>query len=158
MADIPLLPGLFKLIGFGYSLWFGNRYLLRATDRRELATKIEAVKTETIGTAPAASVPVAALPATQSTESVAPERLFAGVVGTMQVLIPLTGVVDVDALKAKLQRSLAKVEAEISALSARLSNASFVDKAPADVVAGARAALAEAEAQAEILRDRLARL
>jgi valyl-tRNA synthetase len=158
MADIPLLPGLFKLIGFGYSLWFGNRYLLRATDRRELATKIEAVKTETIGTAPAASVPVAALPATPSTESVASERLFAGVVGTMQVLIPLTGVVDVDALKAKLQRSLAKVEAEISALSARLSNASFVDKAPADVVAGARAALAEAEAQAEILRDRLARL
>jgi valyl-tRNA synthetase len=82
-------------------------------------------------------------------------QMFAGVVGTVQVLILLTGLVDVDALKAKLEKDLAKVDGEINALTGRLSNPGFVDKAPADVVQGARDALAEAQAQAEILRSRL---
>nr|WP_290224591.1 valine--tRNA ligase [Trichocoleus desertorum] len=87
----------------------------------------------------------------------APEAI-AGVVGTVQVLVLLAGVVDVAALKAKLEKDLKKVEAEIAALSGRLSNSKFVDKAPADVVQGARDALAEAEKQAEILKARLAQL
>jgi valyl-tRNA synthetase len=85
-------------------------------------------------------------------------KLFAGVVGTVQVLIPLAGVVDVEALRAKLEKDLKKIEAESQALSARLNNPNFVNKAPTEVVEGARAALAEAEKQAEILRDRLSRL
>ncbi|HEY9740880.1 MAG TPA: valine--tRNA ligase [Coleofasciculaceae cyanobacterium] len=83
---------------------------------------------------------------------------MAGVVGTVQVLMPLAGVVDVDALRAKLEKDLGKVEAEIKSLSGRLANQNFVSKAPADVVQGAKDALAEAEKQAEILRDRLNRL
>ena len=76
--------------------------------------------------------------------------------GTVQVVIPLTGdVVDIATLRAKLEKSLNKAQAEAQSLSARLSNPKFVDKAPADVVQGARDALAEAEKQAEILRDRL---
>jgi valyl-tRNA synthetase len=85
-------------------------------------------------------------------------RMFADVVGTVQVLLPLSGVVDLDALKAKLQKKLEKLEKEIQSLTQRLKNPAFVNKASEDVVAGARAALAEAEAQAEILRDRLAKL
>jgi valyl-tRNA synthetase len=81
--------------------------------------------------------------------------MIAGVVGTVQVLIPLAGVVDVEALRAKLEKDLSKVEAEAQSLSQRLSNANFVDKAPVDVVQGARDALTEAEKQAEILRERL---
>jgi valyl-tRNA synthetase len=84
--------------------------------------------------------------------------MFAGVVGTIQVLIPLTGVVDVDALKAKLEKDLGKIDAEIKSLSGRLSNPGFVEKAPADVVQGARDALSEAETQADILRSRLTML
>jgi len=87
----------------------------------------------------------------------APEAI-AGVVGTVQVLVPLAGVVDVDGLKAKLERDLKKIEGEITALSGRLSNSKFVDKAPADVVQGARDVLAEAEKQAEILKARLDQL
>jgi valyl-tRNA synthetase len=83
---------------------------------------------------------------------------MAGVIGTVQVLIPLAGVVDVDALCAKLEKDLAKVEAEVKALSGRLANQNFVSKAPTEVVQGAQAALAEAQKQAEILRDRLNRL
>jgi valyl-tRNA synthetase len=80
---------------------------------------------------------------------------MAGVIGTVQVLMPLAGVVDVDALSTKLKKDLAKVEAEIKALSSRLANQNFVSKAPEEVVQGAKDALAEAEQQAEILRDRL---
>ena len=83
---------------------------------------------------------------------------MAGVIGTVQVLIPLAGVVDVDALCARLEKDLAKVEAEVKALSGRLANQNFVSKAPTEVVQGAQAALAEAQKQAEILRDRLNRL
>ncbi len=81
-----------------------------------------------------------------------------GVVGTVQVLIPLAGVVDVDALRAKLEKDLAKVEAEIKSLSARLTNQKFVSKAPAEIVQGVKEALVESQKQAEILRDRLNRL
>ena len=86
------------------------------------------------------------------------KQAMAGVVGTIQVLLPLAGVVDIDALRAKLEKKLGKVEAEIKSTSGRLNNPKFVDKAPADVVEGARNALAEAQKQAEILRDRLKRL
>jgi valyl-tRNA synthetase len=86
------------------------------------------------------------------------EPAISGVVGTVQVLIPLAGVVDVAALSAKLKKSLSKAEAEVKSLTARLGNPSFVDKAPAEVVEGAREALEEAEKQVEILRTRLQRL
>ena len=84
--------------------------------------------------------------------------IIAGVIGTVQVLIPLAGVVDVEALRAKLKKDLSKVEAEAKSLTERLGNPSFVNKAPAEVVKGARDALEEAEKQAEILRERLSSL
>ncbi|MGL5926314.1 valine--tRNA ligase [Chroococcidiopsis sp.] len=83
------------------------------------------------------------------------EPAIADVVGTVQVLIPLAGVVDVAVLRAKLEKSLSKAQAETKSLSARLSNPTFVDKAPPDVVQGAKDALAEAEKQIEILQARL---
>jgi valyl-tRNA synthetase len=91
----------------------------------------------------------------QNPPSLPNSELIAGVVGTVQVLIPLAGVVDVEALRAKLKKDLSKVEAEINSLTGRLSKPSFVNKAPADVVKGAQDALAEAEKQAKILRERL---
>ena len=112
--------------------------------------------------APEAVAPESGIPATVATpapsEPTESRKLFAGVTGTVQVLIPLTGIVDVDALRAKVEKDLGKVEAEIKSLSGRLGNPGFVDKAPADVVQGARDALAEAETQAAILKSRLALL
>ncbi|MCT7988651.1 valine--tRNA ligase [Laspinema olomoucense] len=87
-----------------------------------------------------------------------PEQTIAGVVGTVQVLVPLAGVVDIEQLCAKLEKSLGKIEGEVKSISGRLSNAKFVDKAPPEVVQGARDSLAEAEKQGEILRDRLRQL
>jgi valyl-tRNA synthetase len=85
-------------------------------------------------------------------------QVIAGVVGTVQALIPLTGVVDINVLHAKLEKNLSKVEGEIQSLTARLNNPGFVNKARPEVVQGARDALAEAQKQAEILRERLQHL
>ncbi|MFB2982596.1 valine--tRNA ligase [Microseira sp. BLCC-F43] len=85
-------------------------------------------------------------------------QTIAGVVGTVQVLIPLAGVIDVAAYRAKLQKKLTKLEGEIKALSGRLNNQAFVENAKPEVVQGARDNLAEVEKQAEILRSRLNQL
>jgi valyl-tRNA synthetase len=85
-------------------------------------------------------------------------QTMVGVTGTVQVLIPLAGVIDIDALKAKLEKDLAKAEKEVQSFKGRLQNPKFVDQAPPEVVQGARETLAEAERQVEILRDRLGRL
>ncbi|ANV87086.1 valine--tRNA ligase [Picosynechococcus sp. PCC 7117] len=86
------------------------------------------------------------------------KQAIAGVVGTIQVLIPLEGLVDIPALRSKLEKNLAKVNKEIQSLSGRLNNPGFVNKAPAEVIEGARSALTEAEAQQSILTERLQRL
>ncbi|ACA99214.1 MULTISPECIES: valine--tRNA ligase [Cyanophyceae] len=86
------------------------------------------------------------------------KQAIAGVVGTIQVLIPLEGLVDIPALRSKLEKNLVKVNKEIQSLSGRLNNPGFVNKAPAEVIEGARSALTEAEAQQSILTERLQRL
>jgi valyl-tRNA synthetase len=86
------------------------------------------------------------------------KQTMVGVTGTVQVLIPLAGVIDIDALRAKLEKDLAKAEKDVQSFRGRLQNQKFVDQAPPEVVQGARETLAEAEKQVEILRDRLARL
>ncbi|MBW4532937.1 MAG: valine--tRNA ligase [Pleurocapsa minor HA4230-MV1] len=87
-----------------------------------------------------------------------PGQVIAGVTGTIQVLIPLTGLIDVAALEAKLQKKLDKVQQDIKSLTGRLNNPGFVNKAPAEVIQGANNDLAEAQKQAEILQERLDRL
>ncbi|HEY9889272.1 MAG TPA: class I tRNA ligase family protein, partial [Candidatus Obscuribacterales bacterium] len=174
----PLVSPLLTLIGMGYTLWFVSQNLLYAPQRRRTFQRLEGWRREVVGeaqdwlehqaaTAHAAKSPAPPSPAPQPvavaepTPAVTPPeppKLFAGVVGTVQVLIPLTGLVDIEALKSKLEKDLAKVEAEIKALTGRLSNPGFVNKAPADVVQGAQAALAEAKTQASILKSRLAML
>jgi valyl-tRNA synthetase len=57
-----------------------------------------------------------------------------------------------------LEKDLEKAEKEIKGLAGRLANPNFGGKAPPEVVAGCRANLAEAEAQAEEARRRLADL
>ena len=86
------------------------------------------------------------------------QRALAGVCGELQVLLPIEGLVDLDALRGRLEKDLAKAEKEIAGLAGRLDNPNFADKAPAEVVAECKANLAEAEAQAELARKRLADL
>ena len=61
-----------------------------------------------------------------------------------------------EAERVKLNRDLQKIEAEIAGARSRLSNARFLDKAPAHVVEGNRARLAELEEQRRRVTEMLA--
>lgn len=47
--DIPLLSPTFELIGIAYGSWFVYRYLLRASNRQELAEDVKALKEQILG-------------------------------------------------------------------------------------------------------------
>jgi valyl-tRNA synthetase len=69
------------------------------------------------------------------------------VLADAEVVLPLEGLIDKEAERAKLRKSLADLDKQISPLRGKLSNEGFVSRAPADVVASSRAKLAELEAQ-----------
>jgi valyl-tRNA synthetase len=87
-----------------------------------------------------------------------PRQVAAAVVGTVQVLVPLAGLVDVGALRAKLQKDLAKLEKEAQGIRTRLENPNFLSRANPEVVQASREQLAELEAQRQLLQARLEKL
>jgi valyl-tRNA synthetase len=72
--------------------------------------------------------------------------------------LDLASSLDVGAERERLAKELEKIERAISGTKARLGNPSFADKAPANVVEGARRQLAESEARAEEIRRLLGSL
>ncbi|MFG6518458.1 valine--tRNA ligase [Sulfitobacter sp. 1A13496] len=75
--------------------------------------------------------------------------------------LPLAGLIDIDAEKARLQKSLDKLGKEIGGLKGRLNNPKFAASAPEEVVAEAQANLAARQEEADQLQaalDRLAEL
>jgi len=89
-----------------------------------------------------------------STEMPELPRSLMGISGTSQVQLQLPEQ-DLDALRSRLEKDLAKAEKDIAGLASRLANPNFADKAPADVVLECRANLVEAEAQAQLAKERL---
>ncbi|MBX9763999.1 MAG: valine--tRNA ligase [Pseudomonadaceae bacterium] len=66
-------------------------------------------------------------------------------VGEMQVLVPMAGLIDKDAELARLDKEIARLSGEVQRVGGKLANEGFVAKAPADVLDKERAKLAEAE-------------
>jgi len=79
-------------------------------------------------------------------------------VGSLRVLIPLAGLIDVDAEKTRLAREIARIEGEIRKCEGKLGNANFVANAPADVVAQERARITDWTAQLGTLREQAGKL
>ena len=72
--------------------------------------------------------------------------------------LPLEGVIDIGAEKARLEKALAKMEKEIGGLKGRLSNPKFLEKADEEVVTETRDQLALKEEEAGKVADAVARL
>lgn len=72
--------------------------------------------------------------------------------------VPLEGLIDQNAEKSRLQRDLEKARKEVEGLERKLSNASFVERAPVEVVEENRRRLADYQDQASKLRSALERL
>jgi valyl-tRNA synthetase len=72
--------------------------------------------------------------------------------------LPLADIIDVSAEKARLEKTAGKLEKEIGGLKGRVNNPKFVESAPEEVVAEAKANLAAREEEMERLQTALARL
>jgi valyl-tRNA synthetase len=119
------------------------------TGRPELAAVLRQAIPDITALTRAASVEV------RKPGGTASERCLAAVSGELQVLLPIEGLVDLDVLRGRLEKDIAKAEKEIKGLAGRLANPNFAGKAPPEVVAECKANLAEAEAQAALARGRL---
>ena len=74
--------------------------------------------------------------------------------GDLEILVPMAGIIDVDAELARLDREIEKNALEAKKLSGKLSNAKFVDNAPAEVVAKERQKLSDFESSLTQLQDK----
>src|SRR5262249_14349851 len=63
----------------------------------------------------------------------------------LEVRVPMAGLFDIQAEKARLQKELQKIDEESAGLVRRLENPQFVERAKADVVAQSRARVKELE-------------
>ena len=82
----------------------------------------------------------------------------AAVVGSLRVLIPLAGLIDLGAEKTRLSKEISKIESEIKKCEGKLGNANFVANAPAEVVAQERQRIADWSTQVTALREQLQKL
>jgi valyl-tRNA synthetase len=87
-----------------------------------------------------------------------PAQAAALVVGDVEVFLPLAGLIDMAAERARLRKELDAAEAEIGRRESRLGAAGFVEKAPTAVVQRERDGLTASRAAAERLRERLEQL
>ena len=79
-------------------------------------------------------------------------------VGDLTLLVPLEGLVDLDAERTRLDKELKRVDGELAKSRGKLANDTFVANAPAAVVEQERQRLAEWTAQHAALAGQRAKL
>jgi len=83
------------------------------------------------------------------------EETVAAILQGAEVVLPLAGLLDVDAERARLRGQVAEAEAEVQRLEVKLANEQFRSRAPQEVVAKEEAKLAAARARLDGLQARL---
>ncbi|KZZ55687.1 valine--tRNA ligase [Oleiphilus sp. HI0125] len=79
-------------------------------------------------------------------------------VGKMEVLVPMAGLINVEAELARLKKEAGKAEGEIKRLQGKLGNEKFVANAPADVVEKEKEKLAAAEQSLATLSEQMEKI
>ena len=87
-----------------------------------------------------------------------PPAAAAGLVGEMNLFVPLEGLVDLGAERARLDKELKRVEGELAKSTNKLASETFVQNAPAAVVEQERQRLADWTAQRDALAAQRGRL
>ncbi len=90
-------------------------------------------------------------------EDTVPESSTA-LVGEMQVLIPMAGLIDVNAERERLNKEINISQGFIKSLEGKLSNENFVSRAPEKVVALERQKLSDAQSKLNSLTEQLEKL
>ncbi|MFZ5724211.1 MAG: valine--tRNA ligase [Pseudomonadota bacterium] len=79
-------------------------------------------------------------------------------VGDMEILVPMAGLIDKKAEVARLGKEIERLRGEVARADGKLKNPAFVDKAPPDVVAQARAKLDEQRAALARLEEQVEKI
>ncbi len=87
-----------------------------------------------------------------------PKGTPAAVTGVGEVYMPLEGLIDVEAERARLSKEISNTELEVKKCEGKLGNASFVDRAPPEVVVQEKARLEEWKTKLVQLAEMLAAL
>jgi valyl-tRNA synthetase len=87
-----------------------------------------------------------------------PAQAATQVVGDVEILLPLAGLIDVGEEEKRLEKEIAKVEKDVAMFSKKLSNEKFVSNAPPEVLEKDRGKLAAAEEKLGILQESLKKI
>jgi valyl-tRNA synthetase len=87
-----------------------------------------------------------------------PDKVATQVAGDIEILLPLAGLIDVDAEVVRLGKEIAKVVKDVELFEKKLTNEAFVAKAPPEVLEKDRGKLAEAKEKLGILQQSLAKI
>ena len=79
-------------------------------------------------------------------------------VGDLRVMVPLAGLIDVDAERTRLTKELRRCEADLGRITGKLSNDNFVSKAPAEVVEKERQRAQELQTTLATLAEQMQQL
>jgi len=84
-----------------------------------------------------------------------PKNAAVTVIGSLEIYVPLEGLIDFKKEKERLEKELARVDGEIKSIGARLKNKGFTDKAPKEVIDKQRQRKSELEVQIEKIKDNI---
>jgi valyl-tRNA synthetase len=87
-----------------------------------------------------------------------PPAAATALLGDMRLLVPMKGLIDVDAERARLTKHQDKIKIDLQRSSAKLKNEKFVNNAPADVVTQERERVSEFEKAIAQLTEQLEKL
>ena len=87
-----------------------------------------------------------------------PPASATALLGDMRMLVPMKGVIDVDAERARLEKQKQKAQADLAKTQAKLGNDKFVNNAPADVVTQERQRAVDFEKTIAQLDEQLEKL
>ena len=84
-------------------------------------------------------------------DGAAPEHAAVGVYKEIEVFVPLKDLIDVAKELGRIEKEIGKIDEESEKISKKLSNTSFIEKAPAEVIAKNETVFAELKAKREKL-------
>ena len=87
-----------------------------------------------------------------------PPAAATALLGELRLLVPMKGVIDVDAERARLEKQLEKVNVDLARTNGKLGNQKFVNNAPVDVVTKEKQRAAEFEKTISQLNEQLEKL
>jgi valyl-tRNA synthetase len=80
------------------------------------------------------------------------------VVDGTEIYVPLVGIIDLDAERKRLEKEIARLQGLIDGIGKKLANASFVERAPKDVVEKEREKQRTMTMNIEKLRENVSQL